>query len=61
MVMSLPKGAVWSNFELLKCCHILILHIGQILELIFKWEPEGIQTWVLHVNCIYISELDVGF
>ena len=38
---------------------ILIIHISQILGLVFGWEVKGIWQCVLQVNCIHINELDV--
>ena len=61
MVVSLPYGVVWLNFEIWEYCPILILHTDWILGLIFIWETEGLRTRVLYVKRRCISELDVAF
>ena len=59
MIVFLPEGAVWLNFEIWECCPVLILHTGRILAMVFSWQTKGIWTRVPQRSCSYINELDV--
>ena len=55
----LPKGLFGQILGLWECYPVLILHTSQILGLVFGWETEEIYTWVLHINCSCIYEIDI--